>query len=561
MARARVGADNHGMKISVALASTLPLALPALLLHGACSATQDATGFGGSSTGDDTSSAVSGGGDFGSGGFNPGTGGGGPTGDIKTCEQAAQAKSYIGCDFWPTVVQNNVWSIFDYAVVVANAGDQLATVTVERNGAGVASATIAPDQLAKLYLPWVPELKGPDFDECTAVLPPSGTVRVNGGAYHLVSDRPVTVYQFNALEYGPAGGPPGKDWSQCPASACGLECFSYSNDASLLLPSTAMTGNYRVAGLPGWPIAAMSPYIAITGTAAGTNVKVKTAANAQIQGGGGLQAIGGGQEVTFTLGAGDVVEMLGTPDSDLSGSLVQADKPVQVIFGVPCIFIPQDAPACDHIEESVFPAETLGKHYFVTVPTGPAGQPVQHVVRIFGNVDGTTLSYPGGGPLGAPGSLSAGQVVDLGLVSQDFEIVGDHEFSVATFQVGASIVDPIGGLEQRGDPAQSFATTVEQFRVKYVFLAPSDYPVNFVDVVMPVDASVSIDGQPVSATVTPISSGFGVARVQLGPGQNGAHVLESSAPVGIQVLGYGSFTSYQYPGGSDLKAIAPPPPQ
>ena len=43
------------------------------------------------------------------------------------------------------------------------------------------------------------------------------------------------------------------------------------------------------------------------------------------------------------------------------------------------------------------------------------------------------------------------------------------------------------------------------------------------------------------------------------PGQQGAHQLTSDKPVGIQVMGYGQYTSYQYPGGSDLIAIAPPP--
>ena len=40
---------------------------------------------------------------------------------VEAGEQAAEVRSYIGCDFWPTVVGNCVWSVFDYAVVVANA--------------------------------------------------------------------------------------------------------------------------------------------------------------------------------------------------------------------------------------------------------------------------------------------------------------------------------------------------------------------------------------------------------------------------------------------------------
>ena len=66
-----------------------------------------------------------------------GLGGGGDGGkpvavDPKTCAEAAEAKSYVGCDFWPTVTDNIVWSTFDYAVVVANNGENEADVVVSR---------------------------------------------------------------------------------------------------------------------------------------------------------------------------------------------------------------------------------------------------------------------------------------------------------------------------------------------------------------------------------------------------------------------------------------------
>jgi hypothetical protein len=35
----------------------------------------------------------------------------------------------------------------------------------------------------------------------------------------------------------------------------------------------------------------------------------------------------------------------------------------------------------------------------------------------------------------------------------------------------------------------------------------------------------------------------------------------ANEPVGLQVLGYGKYTSYQYPGGLNLGKIAPPPPK
>src|SRR5262245_40835434 len=50
------------------------------------------------------------------------------------------------------------------------------------------------------------------------------------GAFHLRSTAPVTVYEFNPLDYTNAAGE-----------------FSYSNDASLLLPTNAWRNNYYSA--------------------------------------------------------------------------------------------------------------------------------------------------------------------------------------------------------------------------------------------------------------------------------------------------------------------------
>jgi hypothetical protein len=165
-------------------------------------------------------------------------------------------------------------------------------------------------------------------------------VREASGAYHLVSSIPVTVYQFNALEYRSAGGPPGKDWSTCPGDQICPDdgvpagCFSFSNDASLLLPTAALTGNYRITAQTGDSSWGMRPYFAVTGTEDGTEVSLRVSDAGEIAAGGGLLAIGAGQLTKFSLGRGEVVQIMGTPNGDIAGSLVQADKPVQVMVGV-----------------------------------------------------------------------------------------------------------------------------------------------------------------------------------------------------------------------------------
>jgi IgGFc binding protein len=504
----------------------------------------------------------------GSGGINVGgaAGGGataGFTGDPKTCGEAQQARTYIGCDFWPTVTANAVWSIFDYAVVVANYGDAPADIAIDRNGSPAGGGTVQPKGLEKFYLPWVPELKGPDADANGVPTPLATTVRSPGGAYHLTSTLPVVVYQFNALEYKGQGGPTGKSWGGCPNPG-GVGCFSYSNDASLLLPTTALTNNYRVTGPHGWGAANIGSYFAVTGTQDNTSVTVLLGLGGQVAAGGGVSAGSPGSVIQFPINRGEVVQVMGTANGDFAGTLVQSSAPVQVIAGISCIYIPDGSPACDHIEESVFPAETLGAHYFVAPPTGPNGDTPGHVVRLYGDKDGTTLTYPSGGPPGAPNSLGAGQVVDLGIISQPFEVVSqdkDHEFAVSSFQLGGSVVDPSAPItQQRGDPAMSMMTAVEQFRTNYVFLAPDDYDISYVDVTMPDGANVTLDGSPLSAPTQSLGGGYSLARASLGPGINGAHNLVADKAVGIQVVGYGFYTSYQYPGGLNLTLIAPPPP-
>lgn len=163
-------------------------------------------------------------------------GGGDLNGDPITCQDAADFHTYVGCDYWPTVTANLVDSVFDFAVVVANVGNDEANITVTGPGGTNQNVKVKAGGLEKIFLPWVPALKGDDLEGLAA------SVLAKKSAFHVVSDRPVVVYQFNPLEFQAKGGPPGKNWSACiPQSLSGI-CYSYSNDASLLLPSTAMTG-------------------------------------------------------------------------------------------------------------------------------------------------------------------------------------------------------------------------------------------------------------------------------------------------------------------------------
>jgi hypothetical protein len=511
--------------------------------------------------------------------------------DPSDCDEARATRSYVGCDYWPVVTPNGVWSIFDFAVVVANTGKKDANITVTGPGAVHEQLVVPPGEVRKITLPWVTTLKGGDIDECGNTPALTRSIVEPGGAYHLVSTSPVIVYQFNALEYkGGGGGPNGgtKDWSTCPGSsiACApppnplfpdvqivpfkIGCFSFTNDASLLLPSTAMTGSYRLTGQRGWSKAngkdIEGAFASITATEPNTKVTITLGSAASVigslSGPTSIAARAPGEAFQLTLAKAGDVALIATPrgrSHDLSGSLIQASAPVQVIAGNPCTNVPSDTDACDHIEETVLPIETLGKHYVVPAPTGPKGVAAAHTVRLYGNVDGTTLTYSPTRPGNCPPALNAGEFYDCGVLTEAFEVSGNHELAVSTFLVGARHLDP-SGLDRRGDPSASNGIAVEQFRTSYLFLAPDDYPDSFVDITAASGSTLTLDSAPVITPLEPIGAGpFGVVRVKLGPGKGGVHSLTSSTPAGIQVIGYGDNTSYQYPGGLNLKLIAPPP--
>lgn len=501
--------------------------------------------------------------------------------DPDSCEEAEQFRTYLGCVYFPTPLANAVFHPgFDFAVIVANPGDVPADIEVTGPGGFELTTTVAPGGLATLSLPWVEALRGPSLDgvTCTSGTLP-GSVVARGGAYRLESSRPVAAYQFNPLRFVSSDG------ACASPSAPMCECHSFSNDASLLLPRNALTGNHRVFGWrdEGDPSRSKPTYVAITATEDDTEVRVELGPFAAIQAGDAIDAAGPGEVLTLDLNRGDVAQLVAEPRADLSGSLIQTrregevQKPVQVVSGSPSARVPDDATeAADHIEETVFPAETLGRDYVVTVPTGPDGRASRHVVRLYGNVDGTALSFYPAPPDGAPARLDAGEVVELGPLTADFQVQGSEPFAVGSFLVGGALLDPdTPPLQRVGDPSQSFMVAMQQYRERYIFLAPTDFERNFADVVAPADAAVQLDGRPLD----PEGSGsrllrgraddgeteleLRIYRVGLdgGPGGVGVHELAADVPIGLQVVGHARFTSYQYPGGLNLNRIAPPPPE
>ncbi|MGM0558260.1 MAG: IgGFc-binding protein [Myxococcota bacterium] len=501
---------------------------------------------------------------------------------IETCEYACQdaacteppderctEKSYIGCDFWAVDLDNytkrcstsldcSIGTCQSEICVDEDANRQQFAITV---------TNVSDDQVEVQVI-------GPNnVVEATEVLDPHGLRRIqlrqrdsldtarHSQSFRVRADGPITVHQFN------------------PENDAGV----FSSDASLLLPINALGREYRVMGWPTLeqPSLASFPstnkaYVTIVATDIGqTYVTVETPV--EIQAGPDIASIPADTSQNFTLTQGMVLQLATVADSsreyDLTGLKVLSSKPVAVFSGHECAFVPTDTPACDHLEQQLMPQKTWGTEY-IAPKFAPRGRE-DDIFRVLAAEDGTELTTtpPIAEVDGA--TLNAGDVVEFASKSS-FSLTATRPVSVAQYMVGALYpgplqgCDPASGVEYGclvdtradcevegnsfdfpiGDPAFTMTVPTHQFRSEYVVVTPEGYRDDYVSVVAPSDATVSVDGAPISGMRNPIDGTNWV--VTWVPVEPGAHRVSSDVPFGLYSYGYACFISYAYPGGLNL---------
>jgi hypothetical protein len=215
----------------------------------------------------------------------------------------------------------------------------------------------------------------------------------------------------------------------------------------------------------------------------------------------------------------------------------------------------------------MLPIQTLGKEYVVTVPHTPHGEHIW--VRVMAFFDNTIMGFdpPVSGRNGA--ILNTGDVLDLDDVDKSFAIAANGRIAVVEYLLGeystlspAEIADGATPMPDLGDPSEATAIPLQEYRSTYSFLAPNTYSENWIDLIRPQGVQITLDGQMVPANVfTQVGNQpYEVGHVQLPSNGPEGHAISAAQPFGLFVYGYGSRTSYMYPGGLDLRVFAIPPP-
>ena len=479
---------------------------------------------------------------------------------LSECDIAELTRSNVGCRYYAVDMDN--YDSLDascFAVIISNThATDTANVVVERWVGGVpaaidfpgagASRTIAPRAVEVFRIAGNCSAPGAAMAGVNAGIDDAGLAARN--AFRITSDLPVVAYQINPYE----------------AAA------DHSTDASLLIAAAALDTDYYAVNYAQahWP-----NEFNVVAIEDGTSVTI-TSSTTTVAGPGNVPpALAPGVTYTVTLNEGDNLQ-IATPGGanygyDLSGTYVDADKPVALFSGAECINIPYPQGYCDHIEEQLMPLSTWGTEYVGARHPPRASESA--FWRVIAAEDGTVITFDPA--VSANIALDAGQSSEFS-TTVDFRATSttaDKPFFLAQYMTGAeqaaaesgTTIEALGN--RRGDPAMTISVPTAQYMDDYVFLSDSTYAYNFLVVVRASSAdTIHLDCfDPIpDARFTTIGAGpYQYARITLsaevgspdGTCASGAHHVWGDGPFGIWVYGFYADTSYGYPGGMSLERI------
>ena len=312
----------------------------------------------------------------------------------------------------------------------------------------------------------------------------------------------------------------------------GLNRARYTTDAFLGLPADILGTEYINLGY-----GRSGSQFGIVATQANTTVTITPSVTT------GSRIVG--VPYSIILNQGQTYQLRNTTSTgDLTGSIVQSDKPIAAFGGHQCANIPPGYTACDHIVEQLTPTNTWGQT-FLTVPL--ATRLKGDTFRILASQNGTEVRINGS----LVATLNRGKFYEQIIVGQS-EIITTKPVLVAQYSNGTAF----DGVTS--DPFETLIPPNEQFLANYTVTTPaSGFLINYINIVAPnaMVGAINLDGSPIpSASFLPIgSSGFSGTAV---PVTIGSHNLDGSLPFGLTVYGFALYDSYGYPGGLALGQVA-----
>ena len=521
------------------------------------------------------------------------------------CASAALEQSYLGCEYLAVELPNGAVPSGPeenhppMGIVITNPSPNEPAYITIRNPQGQPSSYVQQRQIpvrsdlaaqigAQTVQSEIKDAQG-NLVELNAVeidqvaVPPLGSAtflmprtlwnegsRVEKNAYLIRSSQPIGAYQFTPY-------------------CCN---YSFSNDASLLIPTSALGTSYRFVGLPHLYFQDLlesgdvPSTLAIVASEDQTTVRFALPPNGMIQPDQSNRLSFERGSYTTILDKQDTLILRTQPNSpgflepiprqpDLSGMFIESSSPVAVLSGHECTFYPSTIQACDHVEEQLFPVDTWGQ-VFALVPPKERDEN-STTERIYWKIVGSSpetrlrLSVPlselqaeGPGSPGVPDCTQNQDPMDpqtliLGpegfcefSVKRAFELSSDQSIMVMGIISGQNSVRTTFSLGERlGDPAIFMVPPLRQLRRDYAFITPNTYYNDYVTLTFQEGSTLYLNDEEIDLSGAQNVLGSPVKYLHL-PIQDGPHRLNGNAPFGILVFAYDDFVSFAFTGGLNL---------
>ena len=207
----------------------------------------------------------------------------------------------------------------------------------------------------------------------------------------------------------------------------------------------------------------------------------------------------------------EAVQLQDIARADLTGTLIEADKPIAVFSGNLDSSVPQEGlPARDQMIEQMVPTATYGTTFFVVpIPESVTGS----VLDVLALYDETTVRASNTPEFTL---INAGDTAPIQIATYT-DIVSNKPVLVAQY-----VNSPRISENEDDQPAMFLVPPVSQYKRDYTFLVPPGTSVNYLMIAIEgrYQNGLILDGSPISATWSPIpdSSYVGTfVKVQSGP--------------------------------------------
>lgn len=321
----------------------------------------------------------------------------------------------------------------------------------------------------------------------------------------------------------------------------GLNNQTSTSDAFVAIPTESLDKTYRALS---WPttIGSYPARFSIIAVESGTTTVTITPKNAIATSPG---TAGVAYTKTLTQGQVYTATSLQQNGSDISGTLISADKKIAVHAGVDCVNVVTGA--CDHIVEQMVPTVSWGKS--VILP-GTINTSQREPYRVIANEDNTELTLNGS----VVATIDAGEVHQFTGSSYSngpgFDVLeANKPIMVAQFLPSGSYSD--GVSTQTGDPAMIIMVPTLQFMNRYTVATPATgFSVNAISLVVKTSEVGVITNNgvaiPSNKFVQITGTDYSVGRITVSPG---SYTFNSTSGFGVYTYGFNSADSYAYPGG------------